>query len=112
MFDDESSGDCESVCTDDDDMDHSMQHKSARTARPQSLGARIAARRQREADFTLQEEDDDGDDSTSMLPEGLHQALSEMSKAFAEVSCRVVTAVTPAHKARLLRCSFAARAGR
>jgi hypothetical protein len=47
-----------------------------------------------------------------MLPEGLHRALSEMSKAFAEVSCRVLTAVTPARSARLLRCSLAARAER
>jgi len=66
-----------------------VQHKHARTARPQTLGERMAARRQREADAAanVQEEEEDEDEldqSMSLLPEGLHNALSEMSKAFAQ----------------------------
>ena len=64
------------------------QSKVARTARPQTLGARIAARRQREANAALhaeEDEDEEADKSMSILPQGLQNALSEMSRAFAQV---------------------------
>lgn len=66
-----------------------MQQKNARTARPQTLGERMAARRQREAHAAVheqeeEEEEEEADQSMTLLPEGLHNALSEMSKAFAQ----------------------------
>ncbi len=67
-----------------DEMD--MRSKFARTARPQALGARIAARRQRQANHAqAEEEDEEADNSMSMLPQGLHNAMSEMLRAFAQV---------------------------
>jgi 2-methylisocitrate lyase-like PEP mutase family enzyme len=55
-------------------------------SRPQSLGARLAARRQQDAQQALEREEENIDaDASMMLSEGLQQALSEMSKVFAEV---------------------------
>ena len=75
-------------CTDEMDM----RSKFARTARPQALGARIAARRQRQANHAQAEEEEEAENSMSMLPQGLHNAMSEMSRAFAQVSILVVSA--------------------
>ena len=75
------------MCSDEDD-EHDRRHhlKCARMSRPQSLGARLAARRQQDAQQALEREEENIDaDASMMLSEGLQQALSEMSKVFAEV---------------------------
>ena len=68
--------------------DANVRSKFVRTARPPALGARIAARRQRQANHAEvrqaeAEEEEEADQAMSMLPQGLHNAMSEMSRAFA-----------------------------
>ena len=98
VFDDESSGDGDSVCSDDEDVPQDRRPQKRAT---ETLRARIAARRQLEADAaaraaaTAAAEEEEGEEdeeeegvgnSIPRLPEGLQHALM----AFAQVGTRNV----------------------